>query len=77
MPPKARTPCRCFPEKNGYFAKSKMNIPALTLPFSSLFSDSFSITLLYSKKFSKKIPKKISKKLNYLGFLGHSLDTFN
>ena len=39
--------------------RSKLNIPALTLPFSSVFSDSFSITLLYSRR--KNFKKKISK----------------
>ena len=31
-------------------ARSTLYIPALTLPFSSVFSDSFSITLLYSRR---------------------------
>ena len=35
-------------------------IPALTLPFSSVFFDSFSITLLYSKK-SPKLELKLNK----------------
>ena len=33
-----------------YYARSILYIPALTLPFSSVFFDSFSITLLYSRR---------------------------
>ena len=38
---------------------SKLYIPALTLPFSSVFLDSFPITLLYSipNTFKQKFPK--------------------
>ena len=32
------------------WSRSKLYIPALTLPFSSVFFDSFSITLLYSRR---------------------------
>ena len=43
-------------------SRSTLYIPALTLPFSSVFFDSFSITLLYSRrKFQKKSPKIESK----------------
>ena len=47
-------------------SRSTVYIPALTLPFSSVFFDSFSITLLYSRRrgswlFSKKISKNWTK----------------
>ena len=59
-------------------ARSKLYIPALTLPFSSVFFDSFSITLLYSRSLIKQPSKKISKKWTKSEisqfFLGHSLN---
>ena len=38
------------PPTSACFSRSTLYIPALTLPFSSVFFDSFSITLLYSRR---------------------------